>query len=91
MRPTSDHRCRLTNGLVFRESCINGCFFPTEEICTLVIAEAFPEDGGLFSCTASNPYGSINSTAQLTVTAGELQSTGKLPWMQSLFLFCVKK
>lgn len=42
-----------------------------EEICTLVIAEAFPEDGGLFCCTASNPYGSINSSAQLTVTAGE--------------------
>ncbi|XP_033477281.2 palladin isoform X3 [Epinephelus lanceolatus] len=41
-----------------------------EEICTLVIAEAFPEDGGLFCCTASNPYGSVNSTAQLTVTAG---------------------
>uniref|UniRef100_A0A665T502 Palladin n=1 Tax=Echeneis naucrates TaxID=173247 RepID=A0A665T502_ECHNA len=40
-----------------------------KEICTLVIAEAFPEDGGLFCCTASNPFGSINSTAQLTVTA----------------------
>uniref|UniRef100_A0A3B4YJ26 Palladin n=1 Tax=Seriola lalandi dorsalis TaxID=1841481 RepID=A0A3B4YJ26_SERLL len=44
-----------------------------EEICTLVIAEAFPEDGGLFCCTASNPYGSINSTAQLAVTAGEMK------------------
>ncbi|XP_041861612.1 palladin isoform X2 [Melanotaenia boesemani] len=40
----------------------------SEEICTLVIAEAFPEDGGLFCCTASNPYGSISSTAQLIVT-----------------------
>ncbi|XP_005478905.1 palladin isoform X4 [Oreochromis niloticus] len=39
-----------------------------EEICTLVIAEAFPEDGGLFCCTASNLYGSVSSTAQLTVT-----------------------
>ncbi|KAM6920937.1 palladin isoform 6-T6 [Xenentodon cancila] len=39
-----------------------------EEICTLVIAEAFPEDGGLFCCTASNPYGSVSSTAQLSVT-----------------------
>lgn len=46
-------------------------FFFLEEICTLVIAEAFPEDGGLFCCTASNPYGSINSTAHLSVTAGE--------------------
>uniref|UniRef100_A0A672QLB8 Palladin, cytoskeletal associated protein n=1 Tax=Sinocyclocheilus grahami TaxID=75366 RepID=A0A672QLB8_SINGR len=39
-----------------------------EEICTLVIAEAFPEDGGLFRCTATNQYGAVNSTAQLTVT-----------------------
>ncbi|KAM9762394.1 palladin isoform 5-T5 [Menidia menidia] len=39
-----------------------------EEICTLVIAEAFPEDGGLFCCKASNPHGSVSSTAQLTVT-----------------------
>uniref|UniRef100_A0A8C2CJF0 Palladin n=1 Tax=Cyprinus carpio TaxID=7962 RepID=A0A8C2CJF0_CYPCA len=49
-----------------------------EEICTLVIAEAFPEDGGLFCCTAANQYGSVNSTAQLTVTpvAEELPSNG---------------
>ncbi|XP_051511404.1 palladin-like isoform X3 [Myxocyprinus asiaticus] len=47
-----------------------------EEICTLVIAEAFPEDGGLFCCTATNQYGSVNNTAQLTVTpvAEELPS-----------------
>ncbi|KAM8744809.1 palladin isoform 3-T3 [Acanthopagrus schlegelii] len=47
----------------------------SEEICTLVIAEAFPEDGGLFCCTASNPYGSINSTAHLSVTAAEDSSS----------------
>uniref|UniRef100_A0A673M6C1 Palladin n=1 Tax=Sinocyclocheilus rhinocerous TaxID=307959 RepID=A0A673M6C1_9TELE len=49
-----------------------------EEICTLVIAEAFPEDGGLFRCTATNQYGAVNSTAQLTVTpvAEELPSNG---------------
>ncbi|XP_051951370.1 palladin isoform X2 [Xyrauchen texanus] len=49
-----------------------------EEICTLVIAEAFPEDGGLFCCTATNQYGSVNSTAKLTVTsvAEELASNG---------------
>ncbi|XP_032381422.1 palladin isoform X3 [Etheostoma spectabile] len=46
-----------------------------EEICTLVIAEAFPEDGGLFCCTASNPYGSVNSTAQLSVTAAAEDSS----------------
>uniref|UniRef100_A0A3B5LU92 Palladin, cytoskeletal associated protein n=1 Tax=Xiphophorus couchianus TaxID=32473 RepID=A0A3B5LU92_9TELE len=38
-----------------------------EEICTLVIAEAFPEDGGLFFCKASNAFGSVSSTAQLIV------------------------
>ncbi|XP_067273011.1 palladin isoform X3 [Pseudorasbora parva] len=49
-----------------------------EEICTLVIAEAFPEDGGSICCTATNQYGSVNSTAQLTVTpvAEELPSNG---------------
>ncbi|XP_041912251.1 palladin isoform X3 [Alosa sapidissima] len=48
-----------------------------EEICTLVIAEAFPEDGGLFCCTASNQYGSVNSTANLTITpVVELPSNG---------------
>uniref|UniRef100_A0A7N8XQV8 Palladin n=1 Tax=Mastacembelus armatus TaxID=205130 RepID=A0A7N8XQV8_9TELE len=54
------------------------------EICTLVIAEAFPEDGGLICCTASNLYGSVKSTAQLTVTAGAL----KLMWqiIQKQFL-----
>lgn len=36
-----------------------------------MIAEAFPEDGGLFCCAVVNPYGSMNSTAYLTVTAGE--------------------
>uniref|UniRef100_A0AAY4DNS0 Palladin n=1 Tax=Denticeps clupeoides TaxID=299321 RepID=A0AAY4DNS0_9TELE len=39
-----------------------------KEICTLVIAEAFPEDGGLFCCTATNQHGSVSSAADLTVT-----------------------
>ncbi|XP_074947223.1 palladin isoform X3 [Phalacrocorax aristotelis] len=38
-----------------------------EEICTLVIAETFPEDSGLFTCTATNEHGSVTSNAQLTV------------------------
>ncbi|XP_061744812.1 palladin-like isoform X1 [Nerophis ophidion] len=46
-----------------------------EEICTLVIAEAFPEDGGLFCCTASNSYGSVQTKARLTVTAGPNKSS----------------
>uniref|UniRef100_A0A8D2P2S2 Palladin n=1 Tax=Zosterops lateralis melanops TaxID=1220523 RepID=A0A8D2P2S2_ZOSLA len=38
-----------------------------EEICTLVIAETFPEDSGIFTCTATNEHGSVTSSAQLTV------------------------
>ena len=44
--------------------------FLPEEICTLVIAETFPEDAGIFTCSASNDYGSAASTAQLVVTSG---------------------
>ncbi|XP_034006843.1 palladin-like isoform X2 [Trematomus bernacchii] len=40
-----------------------------EEICTLVISEAFPEDGGLFCCSASNRQGSVSSSARLQVSA----------------------
>ncbi|XP_061693707.1 myopalladin isoform X2 [Syngnathoides biaculeatus] len=39
----------------------------SEEICTLVIAEVFPEDSGMFSCTASNTYGITSSSAALNV------------------------
>ncbi|XP_018536490.1 myopalladin isoform X2 [Lates calcarifer] len=38
-----------------------------KEICTLVIAEVFPEDSGVFTCTASNKYGTVSSTAALRV------------------------
>ncbi|NXY88383.1 MYPN protein, partial [Alcedo cyanopectus] len=46
-----------------------------EEICTLVIAEVFSEDSGSFTCTASNKYGTVSSTAHLTVKASEDSST----------------
>uniref|UniRef100_UPI003AAA8F0A myopalladin n=1 Tax=Centroberyx gerrardi TaxID=166262 RepID=UPI003AAA8F0A len=39
----------------------------SEEICTLVIAEVFPEDSGMFTCTASNKYGTVSSIAALRV------------------------
>ncbi|XP_034464799.1 myopalladin isoform X4 [Hippoglossus hippoglossus] len=38
-----------------------------EEVCTLVIAEVFPEDSGVFTCTASNKYGTVSSSAALRV------------------------
>ncbi|KAM8874461.1 palladin isoform 4-T5 [Spinachia spinachia] len=47
----------------------------SEEICTLVIAEAFPEDGGLFCCAASNACGSANSAARLAVAAAAEDSS----------------
>ncbi|XP_004682444.1 PREDICTED: palladin [Condylura cristata] len=45
-----------------------------EEICTLVIAETFPEDAGIFTCSARNDYGSVTSTAQLLVTSANTEN-----------------
>ncbi|XP_054432045.1 palladin isoform X2 [Pteronotus mesoamericanus] len=45
-----------------------------EEICTLVIAETFPEDAGIFTCSARNDYGSVTSTAQLVVTPANAEN-----------------
>ncbi|XP_003473319.4 myotilin isoform X2 [Cavia porcellus] len=38
-----------------------------EEVCTLVITEAFPEDSGEFKCVAENEAGTAVSTAKLFV------------------------
>nr|XP_008113416.1 PREDICTED: palladin [Anolis carolinensis] len=45
-----------------------------EEICTLVIAETFPEDAGIFTCTARNDYGSVSSSAKLTVLSANSEN-----------------
>ncbi|KFP88859.1 Palladin, partial [Apaloderma vittatum] len=47
-----------------------------EEVCTLVITEAFPEDSGTFKCVAENEFGSVASSAHLSVSPGakELES-----------------
>nr|XP_036854716.1 palladin isoform X4 [Manis javanica] len=45
-----------------------------EEICTLVIAETFPEDAGVFTCSARNDHGLVTSTAQLVVTAASAEN-----------------
>ncbi|KAM6322341.1 myopalladin-like [Podargus strigoides] len=41
-----------------------------EEVCTLVITEAFPEDSGIFKCVAENEFGSVASSAHLSVSPG---------------------
>ncbi|KAM8806202.1 myopalladin [Eudromia elegans] len=50
-----------------------------EEICTLVIAEVFSEDSGTFTCTASNKYGTVSSTAHLSVKASEDRNNANAP------------
>ncbi|NWR57366.1 PALLD protein, partial [Bucorvus abyssinicus] len=46
-------------------------FLPiSEEVCTLVITEAFPEDSGIFKCVAENEFGSAASSARLSVSPG---------------------
>nr|XP_016847006.1 PREDICTED: myotilin isoform X5 [Anolis carolinensis] len=39
-----------------------------EEVCTLVITEAFPEDSGIFKCVAENEFGTVASSARLFVS-----------------------
>ncbi|CAM4609679.1 unnamed protein product [Leuciscus chuanchicus] len=38
-----------------------------EELCTLVITEAYPEDSGIFKCTASNQFGTATCSAMLEI------------------------
>ncbi|XP_017278644.1 palladin [Kryptolebias marmoratus] len=38
-----------------------------EELCTLVITEAFPEDSGLFKCVVLNSFGTVSCSAMLEV------------------------
>ncbi|XP_020510119.1 myopalladin isoform X1 [Labrus bergylta] len=52
----------------------------SDEICTLVISEVVPEDSGMFTCTASNKYGTISSTATLRVTASGSNSNHERPF-----------
>ncbi|XP_026211606.1 myopalladin isoform X3 [Anabas testudineus] len=51
-----------------------------EEICTLVIAEVFPEDSGMFTCTASNNYGTVSSSADLKVKGNGRNSNHLRPF-----------
>lgn len=46
-----------------------------EEVCTLVITEAFPEDSGEFKCVAENEAGTAVSTAKLFVCPGDYKTS----------------
>ncbi|XP_035669223.1 palladin-like isoform X6 [Branchiostoma floridae] len=48
----------------------------TGEVCTLVIAEAYPEDSGNYTATAANFYGSQSCQAIVTVK-GQTEPNGK--------------
>uniref|UniRef100_A0A3B4ZI22 Myopalladin n=1 Tax=Stegastes partitus TaxID=144197 RepID=A0A3B4ZI22_9TELE len=56
----------------------------SEEICTLVIAEVFPEDSGMFTCTANNKYGTVSSTAALRVKGNGSNSNHVRPFSSSM-------
>uniref|UniRef100_A0A3P8VMS1 Myopalladin n=1 Tax=Cynoglossus semilaevis TaxID=244447 RepID=A0A3P8VMS1_CYNSE len=49
-----------------------------EEICTLVIAEVFSEDAGMFTCTANNMIGTVSSSAALRVRVGSTNTSAKV-------------
>lgn len=51
---------------------LNALFVSTEELCTLVITEAFPEDSGLFKCVILNSFGTVSCCAMLEVYNGEM-------------------
>uniref|UniRef100_UPI00398F5633 myotilin-like isoform X3 n=1 Tax=Pristiophorus japonicus TaxID=55135 RepID=UPI00398F5633 len=53
-----------------------------EEVCTLVITEAFPEDSGLYNCVATNRNGATSCCGQLTVYS-ENQETQEAQAFQS--------
>ncbi|XP_074866106.1 myotilin isoform X4 [Carettochelys insculpta] len=52
-----------------------------EEVCTLIITEAFPEDSGVFKCIAENEFGTATSSAHLSVSQGanEMEELETLP------------
>lgn len=50
----------------------------TEELWTLVITEAFPEDSGVFKCIAGNQFGTVSCNAILEVYIGEQRLVSEL-------------
>ncbi|KAL0973974.1 hypothetical protein UPYG_G00213770 [Umbra pygmaea] len=55
-----------------------------EELCTLVITEAFPEDSGVFKCIAGNEFGTVSCTALLEVYMDLEEQMENEPLMEEL-------
>lgn len=55
----------------FTQSTFYDFCFPVEELCTLVITEALPEDSGIFKCIAGNQFGTISCSCFLKVRTGK--------------------
>ncbi|XP_073914166.1 palladin-like [Castor canadensis] len=61
---------QIANSDDFRILRKKACLSPIpEEVCTLIITEAFPEDSGEFKCIAENEAGTAVSAAKLFVSA----------------------
>ncbi|KAF3837956.1 hypothetical protein F7725_009724 [Dissostichus mawsoni] len=60
---TSKYWTRMISGYYARASSAS----VPEELCTLVITEAFPEDSGIFKCVVINPFGTVSCSAILEV------------------------
>lgn len=70
-------------------SCVPSSPSSIEELCTLVITEAFPEDSGLFKCIAGNQLGTVSCDAILEVYLGEQRLASELVRHTRLLLcFC---
>ncbi|KAL2077883.1 hypothetical protein ACEWY4_027387 [Coilia grayii] len=58
----------LMSGMVYRNISLIYCLcFIVEELCTLVITEALPEDSGIFKCIAGNQYGTVSCSCFMEV------------------------
>ena len=57
----------LHDGQPIKEAKDVVIFQDTEGVCRLAISEAFPEDAGVYTCTATNPVGEAVCAASLVV------------------------
>ncbi|XP_051810931.1 myopalladin, partial [Acanthochromis polyacanthus] len=61
-----------------------------EELCTLVITEAFPEDSGLFKCVVINHFGTVSCSAILDVY-NDLEEQQEMEVIRQQEAFSIRK